>query len=183
MKVYYAGIGSREIPQDIADIMEELGYVLGKKGYILRSGGSPGADTAFELGAIRASGKYEIYLPWEGFGKREGQGYIDAESLPNYEQAVKMARNFHPDFEGLDCTSQKLIIRDSYQVLGRDLNTPCRFLICWTPDACLSNSMRSEETGGTGQAIAIAADHGIPIYNIKIESHREKLVDWLNNCN
>lgn len=183
MKVYYAGIGSREIPQDIADIMEELGYVLGKKGYILRSGGSPGADTAFELGAIRGKGKFEIFLPWEGFRKREGEGYINAESLPNYNQAKKIANNYHPDFNGLFICSKKLIIRDTYQVLGTDLNTPCRFVICWTPDACVSAAMRSDETGGTGQAIAIAADKSIPIYNIRIESHREKLVDWLNNCN
>ncbi len=68
-KIYYTGTRSRKIPQKVADIMEELGYQLAKREYILRSGVFPGADTAFELGTIRAKDEMEIYLPWEGFVK------------------------------------------------------------------------------------------------------------------
>jgi hypothetical protein len=179
VNLYYAGIGSRKIPQEIADIMEELGFRLAKKGFILRSGASPGADTAFELGVVRAKGKFEIYLPWENFGKRKGRGYYNTEELVNYSTASKLAEDYHPDFYGLNEEGQKLIIRDTYQVLGYDLHTPCRFLVCWTEDACISAEQRSSRTGGTGQAITIASNLAIPIYNIRILSHREKFVDWL----
>jgi hypothetical protein len=178
-KTYYAGIGSRKIPQKITDIMEELGYQLARRGYILRSGASPGADTAFELGAIRAKGAMEIYLPWEGFGNRKGSGYMNSEVLPQRKQAEKIARSYHPDFDGLDEESKKLIIRDTYQVMGRDLKTYSKFIICWTPDGCITEEQRSEETGGTGQAIAIANHFGIPIFNLKIDSHREKILYWI----
>ncbi|MFW6022796.1 MAG: hypothetical protein ACOCQW_04695 [Halanaerobiaceae bacterium] len=182
MNNYYAGIGSRKIPQDIADIMEELGFCLSRKGFILRSGASPGSDTAFELGTIRAEGKFDIYLPWKGFGKREGDGYHNAENLPNYRKAKSLAVKYHPKFKRLSEESKKLIIRDTYQILGYDLGTPCRFVICWTEDACVSDALRTEKTGGTGQAISIASDLMIPIYNIRIESHKEKVVNWIKSC-
>ncbi|MFW6035966.1 MAG: hypothetical protein ACOCRZ_06900 [Halothermotrichaceae bacterium] len=180
---YYTGIGSRDIPTEIADVLEELGYCLARKGYILRSGASPGADTAFELGVVRAEGKFEIYLPWAEFAKRSGQqGYIDTESLPNYSKAVNIARKYHPDFESLTEKSKKLIIRDGYQVLGRDLKTRSKFIVCWTEDACTNDRQRTEKTGGTGQAISIGSDLTIPIFNIRIQSHREKIVHWIKSC-
>jgi len=179
-KKYYAGIGSRNIPQDIADMMEELGYRFAKMGFILRSGASPGADTAFELGATRGKGKYEIYLPWENFGKRKGPGYINADNLDNKGQAEEIASSFHPDFKNLGKEGKKLITRDTYQVMGKDLKTYSRFIVCWTPDGCISQRYRTAETGGTGQAIGIANHLMIPIFNMGIDVHREKIANWLN---
>lgn len=45
-----------------------------------------------------------------------------------------------------------------YQVLGYDLKTPSDMVICWTKDGGAS--------GGTGQALRIAKDYNIPIYNL-----------------
>ena len=45
---YYTGIGSRETPKDIMQLMSKLAYKLASEGYILRSGAAQGADTAFE---------------------------------------------------------------------------------------------------------------------------------------
>ncbi len=182
MTIYYTGIGSRKLPQDIADIVEELGYCLAKKGFLLRSGASQGADTAFELGTIRGKGEFEVYLPWEGFAKRKGKGYYNAENIANYSKAEKIALKYHPGFNNLSISAKKLIVRNTYQVLGYDLNTPSSFIICWTSDACISSEQRTEKTGGTGQTISIAADLGIPIYNLRIQSHREKVVEWINTC-
>jgi len=55
--IYYAGIGSRSTPDNVLGIMEKLGIVLAKKGFILRSGGADGADKAFEKGCDLASTK------------------------------------------------------------------------------------------------------------------------------
>jgi predicted Rossmann fold nucleotide-binding protein DprA/Smf involved in DNA uptake len=44
MTKYYAGIGSRETPKDICDIMTQLAIKLANNGWVLRSGGAKGAD-------------------------------------------------------------------------------------------------------------------------------------------
>ena len=52
MTKYFAGIGSRETPQDILKLMTKSAYRLEQLGYVLRSGGARGADKAFELGVM-----------------------------------------------------------------------------------------------------------------------------------
>ena len=52
----YAGIGSRETPDTVLAILEALATVLARAGFVLRSGGAPGADTACEAGSDRAGG-------------------------------------------------------------------------------------------------------------------------------
>ncbi|MFO7815325.1 MAG: hypothetical protein R6V14_06290 [Halanaerobiales bacterium] len=178
-KVYYAGIGSRDTPQDILKIMERLAFSLGKNKYTLRSGGSPGADTAFEAGAKKAQSEFEIYLPWSKFQARMGENYIDVRNLDTFDKAQNIAIKNYPEFEELSESSKKLIIRDTYQVLGKDLNTPSEFIVCWTPDGCITHRDRSRETGGTGQAISIASKRDIPIFNLKLKEHRRQIKEWL----
>lgn len=178
-KVYYAGIGSRDTPQDILKIMERLAFSLGKNKYTLRSGGSPGADTAFEAGAKKAESEFEIYLPWSKFQERMGENYIDVRNLDTFDKAQNIAIKNYPEFEELSESSKKLIIRDTYQVLGKDLNTPSEFIVCWTPDGCITHRDRSRETGGTGQAISIASKRDIPIFNLKLKEHRRQIKEWL----
>ena len=51
MDNYYAGIGSRETPEPILDIMTKLSeYIYTKTDLTLRSGGADGADAAFMKG-------------------------------------------------------------------------------------------------------------------------------------
>lgn len=57
--MYYAGVGSRETPQDILNTMYKIGKYLASKGYTLRSGGAIGADTAFENGCDSVKGEKE----------------------------------------------------------------------------------------------------------------------------
>lgn len=44
----YAGIGSRETPMEVLELMTKASTWLGSKGYTLQSGGAIGADMAFE---------------------------------------------------------------------------------------------------------------------------------------
>lgn len=55
------------------------------------------------------------------------------------------------------CLTDKLQARNSYQILGLDLNTPSNFVICWTKNG--------KGSGGTGQAIRIARAYNIPIFD------------------
>jgi len=137
----YAGIGSRNTPIRILKLMEQVGSYLAKRGYTLRSGGAVGADSAFEIGCDAVGGAKEIYKPDK----------VD-------QAAMDLAARFHPRFEDLGPFAQLLIARDGYQVLGQDLTTPCRFVMCWTPGAKI--------VGGTGQALRIALHHKIPIINL-----------------
>ena len=148
---YYAGIGSRETPTEILKIFEKVGYFLAEKNFILRSGGAGGADQAFERGVDKANGKKEIYLPWRKF---EGS---DSELIVNDEKAFEIAEKYHPYWHNLKDGAKKLQARNSHQVLGWDLNTPSEFVICWTK--------KGKGKGGTGQAIRIAIEYNIPVFD------------------
>ena len=63
MVQYYTGIGSRETPSHILELMTKIAKYLDSLGFILRSGGAPGADTAFANGAVNK----QIFIPWKNF--------------------------------------------------------------------------------------------------------------------
>ena len=56
--------------------------------------------------------------------------------------------------------------RNCHQILGAGLDDPVRFVIAWTPDGCESEEQRYRATGGTGQAIALASQQGVPVVNL-----------------
>lgn len=166
---YYTGIGSRHITDPtIKEIMVKLGYYLALDGWILRSGGADESDEYFEMGADLACLKTKlknkiIFLPWKGFNTNPSKWFnVNTE-------AILHAKKYLIYFDKLKEPTQKLMARNSYQVLGYFLNKPSKFLICWTPDGCKSIIERTKETGGTGQAISIADDNKIPIFNLKLK--------------
>ena len=61
----------------------------------------------------------------------------------------------------------KLMARNCYQVLGEDLKSPVDMIICWTPDG--------KAAGGTGQALRIANDNDIPVFNLFDSNALDKL--------
>lgn len=148
---YYAGIGSRETPRDVLQNMSRVAFKLSKLSFCLRSGGAGGADDAFEKGAIHK----QIFLPWDGFNgrKEDGSSYI----VPPYNE--EYIHKFHPAPSKLSEAGRKFMSRNTYQVLGPDLNDPVEFVLCWTKDG--------KASGGTGQAIRIAESRNIPVFNFK----------------
>ena len=149
---HYAGIGSRETPEDIYFRLMTSSKKLAQKGFTLRSGGADGADKACETGAILGLGEREIYLPWKKFNG-------NASPLFNVsKEALKLAEEYHPTWERLSHGAKLLMGRNCYQVLGLSLNDPVEFILCWTKDG--------GATGGTGQALRIAEDWQIPVYNL-----------------
>ncbi|OAP92645.1 hypothetical protein A4H96_03760 [Acidithiobacillus ferrooxidans] len=139
--------------------MRKIAHRLSELGYTLLSGGAAGADSAFEEGCF---GKKKIYLPWPGFRHLQGRHCV---TLPSAE-AYRVAEAIHPTWKRLNDTAQALMARNSHQVLGTDLRSPVDFVVCWTPDNCESEATRSRNTGGTGQAIALANRWGIPVVNL-----------------
>lgn len=149
---YYAGIGSRDTPNNILQIMQSIGATLATQGFTLRSGGANGADKAFEIGCDSVKGSKEIYLPWKGFNNNTSK-YYNVSS-----EAIELASKFHPAWNNLTKPVQLLMARNCYQVLGLDLNTPVEFVICFT--------YKGKGLGGTGQAIRLAKYFNIPIQDL-----------------
>lgn len=148
----YAGIGSRACPSEKLLECKNYAQQLAELGYVLRSGGADGCDFAFELGCDVIGGKKEIFLPWKDFNKNKSPLYDIC------DDALKIAERFHPNWKRLSEPARKLMARNAYQVLGKDLKTPVDFIVCWTENA--------EMKGGTAQALRMAQHYNIKVYNI-----------------
>lgn len=166
---YYTGIGSRETPDDILHFMREVGVVMASAGWILRSGGADGADTAFEIGAWQGRDKplAQIFLPWKGFN-----GNLSPLESPA-PWTFPIAQKFHPAWGRLSSGGRLLMARNIHQCLGTNPYDPIStFLVCWTKGGKIA--------GGTGQALRIAGSYGIPVYNLGSEDGKDRLYqDWL----
>jgi len=169
--IYYTGIGSRETPANILEQMENIAYLLAKRGYILRSGGADGADSAFEKGCDQANGQKDIYIPWKNFNNR-GWG-ADAGIIPDLEAAKEIVMRTHPASHRLSKGAMKLHSRNPYQILGEGLANPSAFVVCYTKNG--------ELAGGTATAIRLAQEHGIPVFNIGGPG-RQSFNQFLESC-
>lgn len=148
--LFYAGVGSRKTPGPMRDICRELGRRLADAGWILRSGGADGADSAFHEGAGPDPARSRIFT---------------IKQRPDIPHAVQdipdvhgyMARSIHPAPDKLSPVAMRLMARNGAQVFGHDFKTPSKAVLCWTPNGSGS--------GGTGQAIRLAASVGIPVFD------------------
>lgn len=173
---FYAGIGSRETPQDVLDLMTLIAATQAMRGWTLRTGIALGADQAFALGA---GPNAEWSLPWLSFE----QAFQDAQlaSFPPKPTILlpsrieeNVARQYHPAWDRLSQGAKKLHARNVLQVLGKGhapsyepirFPNPSSFVVCWTKDG--------KASGGTGQAIRIAEAYGIPVRNLHDPKTRE----------
>lgn len=168
---YYAGIGSRSTPSEVQLTMTRLAEALNYEGWMLRSGGADGADTAFEMG-IQFPHNHQVFLPSKYFNGRHSDdiGMYDASALPSFSEALKTVDKYHPAPSRLSAFARKLMARNAMQILGPDLQTPSSFVIAWTPGGKLE--------GGTAQALRIAADYNIPVFNLGSQTIYDSLSQW-----
>ncbi len=147
---YYTGIGSRDTPKEILEIMTKFAVILEKEGYTLRSGGATGADEAF---AKDVSNK-EIFLPWENFNG------LKSDFIGNKDEAYEIAKNIHPAWDKCSTGAKKLHSRNIHQLFGWDMcpKTYSQFVICWTKDGKIQ--------GGTATVIKLAIKENIQVINL-----------------
>jgi hypothetical protein len=153
---YYAGVGSRETPPEILARMTRISTALSSVA-ILRSGAAVGADTAFENGAEFR----EIFLPWRGYNGSDSSLYIgNKNEIPEsyVTRAMNIVSSTHPRPSALSYGALKLHARNVFIILGKNLNNPVRFCICWTKGG--------KVIGGTGMAIRICNLNRIPVFNL-----------------
>lgn len=135
----YAGIGNRDISENVKGAITALARGFYLLGYQLRSGGAIGADQAFERGHL--------------FGST-----VDSIRKENAtEEAIELASNHHPRWDLCKPNVRRLHGRNAMIIMGRDLKTPVDFVLCWAVD---------EEHGGTALGIRIARAHNIPVINL-----------------
>ena len=169
----YSGIGSRETPNNILELMFNIGAVLADKGFTLRSGGALGADKAFLDGCLRNQGKKEIYLPWDGYNNYGGND--DGFFYGSSNKAMQVASAIHPAWDKCSQGVKKLHARNIHIIGGVDLDTNSDFIVCWTP--------RGQFIGGTGQALRLANELEIPIFNLYFDNTLEELEKYVETGN
>lgn len=155
----YAGVGSREAPDDILVVMENFARFAALRGDTLSTGAAYGADEAFMSGARSVHGsKATIYAPWDGY-------LTTARVLPYWyvstsvcARSLLLASQVHPAWDRCSDKAKRLHARNGYVVLSLSLRTPVDFIVAWTQDGRL--------VGGTGQALRIAKTHDVPILNL-----------------
>lgn len=135
--------------------MRDLGYHLSQNGWILRSGGADGADSAFEK---FVDGRKRIFRPDDDY------------DFDKWDKAMEIAENHHPNWDRLGGYVKNLIVRNTFIILGKNLEIPSSFVVCWTPDGADTKEERSVES--------IADKYGIPVYNLKQDEH-EKMFENL----
>lgn len=161
---YYAGVGSRKTPIPVLKRMRNYAAVLAQRGYTVRSGGAPGADTAFEDGTMPK--QRAIYLPRQGFNS-----HWDGIVVGSDESMRRIAAYHHPKWSACDEYARRMHTRNVAQILGHTQPPILSdFVLCWT--------YKARGGGGTGQAIRIARAYGVPVYDLADEQNNfEK--DWL----
>ena len=151
----WAGIGARKTPQTVLQDMTALSRSLAEAGWHLSSGGAHGADSAFASGTPAA--QRTVWLPWRGYNDLSGPD-CHVPSRERMQQCLAIAERLHPAWHKCSQGAQKLHARNVAILLGPSLDRPVDAVVCFTENGAIS--------GGTGMGLRIAAEHGIPVFNL-----------------
>ena len=153
----YAGIGSRETPKDVLELMTKAATWLEGKGYKLQTGTTfkgkeEGADKAFSDGTKNK----QLFAPEMAT-----------------EQTKAIAKEVHPAPQYLKGGGLQLMARNTFQVFGAKLDEPVDFVLFYAEET--KDPMRPK--GGTGQAVEMARRKGIPTINMANKDWRKELTE------
>ena len=143
---HYAGIGSRQTPQEVCNIITKIAKLLEEKNYVVRSGGAEGADHAFTLGVTAQVFKAADCRVW---------------ALEEVKKHFPIDRRVK-QFDSWKPYVKSLLGRDMMQILGEDGKDQVDFVLCWAP----SLNYKDSSAGGTGWAIRCALNYNIPVFNL-----------------
>ncbi len=151
----YAGIGARATPQRVLDDMTTMAAWLARAGWRLSTGGAHGADAAFASGT--PENRRTIHLPWPGYNGLRGPDCRVPEPA-ELAAGLAIAERLHPAWNRCSPAVRKLHARNAAVILGPGLDRPVDAVVAWSPKGAI--------TGGTGMALRIAAERGIPAFNL-----------------
>jgi hypothetical protein len=165
----YVGTGNKDAPPEIIGQIKRLASELETFGFTVRVSGGDGCDETFEASAKDV----ELHLPWKGFAGKQSK------STFNSPMAKAIARMFHPAYDGLNFRAQGFLAKNVRLVLGKDLNSYARFVLCWSEDGCESGESKTSKTGFVGHTIAIASGVKIPVFNLAKPDAEKRLKQYL----
>lgn len=192
MQKCYTGIGSRQTPLYLLYMMSKMGMIFEKKGYILRSGCATGADAAFEDALSEPEKSAEIYIPNKGFAYKMGTSFKNHYIIPKekygtdinglYLKATRLIhqKDIHKFWKYCKPYVMDLHNRNMFQVLGGDLRSKSSFVICFTKGKELKYQDTGKATGGTGTAINAADLYDVPLFNLSVDEHYDRLNKFIN---
>ena len=163
-KGWFAGVGSRDTPEDVCKLMQKLAVVFYALGYGLSSGDARGADRAFWEGALlspfyRKIGA-RIYLcdEWVRGRKADPKNFFyNAQRFPTFEKAKQMALEARGSFHGLDDWGINLHSRNVMQIHGASLQDKVEYLVYWAIPVGKTERVK----GGTNTSLQLAIKAGI----------------------
>ena len=172
---YYTLIGSRSTPEEVYQLLVKIAVKLKSEGWVVRSGGADGADSAAEEACKNEN--MNIYLPWNNFNSRysEERVYIVSDKLSNYSKAQQIASETHPAWDRCSRGAKSLHTRNVYQIFGSSLDKPSKFVICYAEPS----GKKGHVKGGTATAVKLALNNDIKVYNLWYEETRQKMIKWL----
>lgn len=174
-RLKYAGIGSRETPGEVLSLMERYAQRFSEGGFILRSGGAQGADSACQKGCEQSSRPQLKDIWWGDSHRQEAWNQQEGVDHQVTTEMHAIAASIHPYWQGMKDSSRYLHARNVGQILGANGNDPVQWVMCWTPDGMEKESERTSQSGGTATAIALADRWGIPVFNLQRQDARARM--------
>jgi hypothetical protein len=203
----FAGIGTSSLEEVRADVPEMATKTAAWLASISRrqpeiemqmtSGNCVGMDAAFQAGFALAVSKganiaqnHHIYMPFAGFGipvnHSTGTYLMPNDTQLDWTGAKQLAIQHHAVWSkmleagrDMKVKAQPFLIRDVFQVLGHDLQSPVDFVLCATRFAEECKADCTAMTGGTAMAIAIADAYNIPVFNMNALNFGERFKEFL----
>lgn len=163
-KLYYAGSGAINAPENIIRLMSDIASYMENKGYVLRSCGMEGSDTAFE------------------FGVKSDKNRIIYTINDVIQENIDMAYNIYP-YQDRVVNGDKYAGMKIIQSLGKCLTKPISLCIVWTESKAitLKESLKKyKTTGNCGILIGICEYYKIPIYNLAVNEHYNRIRRIIN---
>ena len=150
-------IGSRKAPYHVLKLINAIGWLYSKDGYMLRSGDAIGVDKEGAIGF--QDNMKELYISSD---KETSPSHISWHNLSDQAKikSVYHASSVCDDFWERHISHQLLFARNSCQILGRELDDPVDKVIFY------AKQNGNIISGGTRIAVYIARKYGIECENI-----------------
>lgn len=185
-KFVWTGVGSREVPEEIAEYQRWVGHQMALLGGKLSTGDAIGSDENFLTGYNEGiqerdgSSPAEVHYTWRknkrGLVHCPARGFHEAERYDTFDRAQEIAHVARGSFNGLFPSGIALHTRNAFQVLGVSLDRPAWLCVLYARPI----GKRGNVKGGTNTAKRIADMNNIPVVNIYLPEEREKLTNWIN---
>lgn len=165
-----------EVPGETIVLIDQLSKSLHSKGFTFRFDGHI-RDKASTAGYKACKDRSETYLPWKSFNKE-----VTPKLTRPSEKAYGYASGLHTKFNDLPPTVRAMLARNIHVVMGDECNTPVNLCIIYTADGAeTKQDIKYATTGNMAFFIYACEALDIPVFNLKNDSAKERIVEFLNS--